>query len=75
VLNSYWDSQECAESYGRTAYPAALQALSKVLEGKPQVETFNISSSTFHRHMAPRREAFRTSQLGRGVWPSAFVKP
>src|ERR1044072_7923097 len=46
VLNSYWDSQECAESYGRTAYPAALKALSKVLEGRPQVETFNISSST-----------------------------
>ena len=36
VLNSYWDSQECAESYGRTTYPAALKALSKVLEGTPQ---------------------------------------
>ena len=75
VLNSYWDSQECAESYGRAAYPAALEALSKVLEGRPQVETFNISSSTFHRLTASRREAYRTSKLGRGVWPSAFVKP
>ena len=75
VLNSYWDSQECAESYGRTTYPAALKALSKVLEGTPQVETFNISSSTFHRLTAPRREAYRTSALGKGVWPSAFVKP
>jgi len=75
VLNSYWDTQECAESYGRTAYPEALKVLSKVLEGRPQVETFNISSSTFHRHMAPRREAYRNSKLGKGVWPSAFVKP
>jgi len=75
VLNSYWDSQECAESYGRATYPAALKALSKVLEGTPQVETFNISSSTFHGITARRREAYRTSQLGKGVWPSAFVKP
>ena len=75
VLNSYWDTQECAESYGRAAYPAALKALSKVLEGTPQVETFNISSSTFHRITAPRREAYRTSTLGKGVWPSVSVKP
>ena len=75
VLNSYWDTRECAESYGRAAYPAALKALSKVLEGTPRLETFNISSSTFHRLTAPRREAHRTSKLGRGVWPSAFAKP
>jgi hypothetical protein len=75
VLNSFWDSQECAESYGRAAYPAALKALSKVLGGRPQVETFNISSSTFRRITARRREAYRTSKLGKGVWPSAFMKP
>ena len=75
VLNSYWHTQEYAESYGRTRYPAALKALAKVLEGTPQVETFNISSSTFHQLTAPRREAYRTSTLGKGVWPSAFVKP
>jgi hypothetical protein len=75
VLNSYWDTPACAESYGRTTYPAALKALSKVLEGTPRVETFNISSTTFHQLTASRREAYRTSKLGRGVWPSAFVKP
>lgn len=75
VLNSYWDSQECAESYGRAAYPAALKALSKVLEGTPLVETFNISSLTFHQITAPRRDAYRASRLGRGVRQSAFVKP
>jgi anti-sigma B factor antagonist len=73
VLNSYWDTQECAESYCRATYPAALKALSKVLEGAPQVETFGISSSTFHRITAPRRAAYRTSKLGRGAWPSATL--
>ena len=66
VLNSYWDTQECAEGYGRAAYPAALSALAGVLEGTPRVETFNISSATFHRLTAPRREAYRASTFGRG---------
>jgi hypothetical protein len=61
VLNSYWDSQECADGYGRTTYMAALKALSEVLDGRPRVETFNISSSTFHQITATRRETYRTS--------------
>jgi anti-sigma B factor antagonist len=66
VLNSYWDTQECAESYGRAAYPAALKSLAGVLEGTPQVESFNISSTTFQQITAPRREAYRASTFGRG---------
>jgi hypothetical protein len=66
VINSYWDTQEYAESYGRAAYPAALNALAGVLEGTPRVETFGISSSTFHRITARRREAHKASQLGMG---------
>ncbi|HEX8558170.1 MAG TPA: STAS domain-containing protein [Pyrinomonadaceae bacterium] len=71
VLNSYWDSRECAESYDRAAYPAALSALSGVLEGTPEVETFNISSATFHQFTAPRRAAHRASTFGQGVWTHA----
>jgi anti-sigma B factor antagonist len=71
VLNSYWDTQEYAESYGQAAYPAALLALAEVLEGTPRVETFSISSSTYHRLTAPLREAHRTSTLGRGGQTSA----
>ena len=71
VLNSYWDTQESVEAYGLAAYPSALRALSEVLDGEPQVETFAISSSTFHRVTAHRREAHRAARLGRGVWPSA----
>jgi anti-sigma B factor antagonist len=66
VINSYWDTQGYAESYSRAAYPAALNALASVLEGTPRVETFGISSSTFHQITARRREAHRASQLGRG---------
>ena len=65
VLNSYWDSQECAESYDHTAYPAALLALSEVLEGTPEVEAFNVSSATFRKITAPKRAAFRASTFGR----------
>jgi anti-sigma B factor antagonist len=71
VLNSYWDTQECAESYDRAAYPAALSALSAVLDGAPRVESFNISSATFHRLTAPRREAHGASTFGRAGWPDA----
>ncbi len=71
VLNSYWDTQEYADAYGRAAYPAALKALSEVLEGTPLVDTFGISSSTVHRITARRREAYRTSKLGSGGWKSA----
>jgi anti-sigma B factor antagonist len=75
VINSYWDTQEYAESYGRAAYPAALNALAGVLEGTPQVETFGISSSTFHRITARKRAAYKASQLGRGGWTFAPPAP
>jgi len=71
VINSYWDTREYAESYERAAYPAALKALSKVLAGTPQVETFVVSSATFHRITAGRRQAHRASTLGREGWTSA----
>ncbi len=70
VLNSYWDTREHAEGYGRAAYPAALESLSRLLEGTPRVETFGISSGTFRLLSTRRRVAFRASELGRGVWPS-----
>jgi len=71
VLNSYWDSQECAESYGRATYTAALSALAGVLEGTPRIETFSISSTTFHQLTAQRREAYRASTFGSAGWTSA----
>jgi hypothetical protein len=63
VSNSYWDTQGHAEAYNLTAYPEMLKALGETLDGAPQVETFVISSSTFHRLTANRRAAYTASHL------------
>ncbi|HEX8354446.1 MAG TPA: antibiotic biosynthesis monooxygenase [Pyrinomonadaceae bacterium] len=66
VVNSYWDTEACAEAYGQAPFCDGLKSLSGVLKGAPSVETFHISSSTFHALSANRREAYRASHFGRG---------
>ena len=46
---SLWDSAENAEAYTRAAYPEVTKALATVVEGTPQVETFEVVNSTFHK--------------------------
>ncbi len=46
---SLWDQKENAEAYDRGTYPQVLNALSKVVEGTPQVRTYEVSNSTFHK--------------------------
>jgi hypothetical protein len=46
---SLWDQKENAEAYNRETYPAVLRALAKVVEGTPQVQTYEVSNSTFHK--------------------------
>ena len=46
---SVWDLKENAETYGRSAYPGVLKALERVVEGTPQVQTYEVSNSTFHK--------------------------
>jgi len=46
---SVWDLKENAETYARGAYPGVLKALEQVVEGTPQVQTYEVSNSTFHR--------------------------
>src|SRR5688572_11040500 len=46
---SLWDTKENAENYNRTTYPEVLKTMSKVIEGTPKVETFELSNSTFHK--------------------------
>ena len=50
---SLWDEKQNADSYGRNAYPEVLKALGKVVEGAPQVRTFEVCNSTFHKIAAP----------------------
>ncbi len=46
---SLWDKAENAEAYNRASYPEVTKILATVLEGAPQVETFNVANSTFHK--------------------------
>jgi heme-degrading monooxygenase HmoA len=46
---SLWDKKESAEAYNRTTYPEVLKSLSRVIDGTPEVRTFEVSSSTFHQ--------------------------
>ena len=46
---SIWETKENAEAYNRTGYPDVLKTLSKVLEGTPTVETFDVANSTLHK--------------------------
>ena len=48
VAISLWDQKENAEAYHRRVYPAVLRALAKVVEGTPQLQTYEVSNSTFH---------------------------
>ncbi len=46
---SLWDQKESAEAYNRGTYPEVLKTLAKVVEGTPQVQTYEVSNSTFHK--------------------------
>ena len=46
---SLWDKAENAEAYNRGTYPEVAKILANILEGAPQVETFDVANSTFHR--------------------------
>ena len=46
---SFWDRKEDAESYNREKYPEILKTLSKVVEGTPRVESFEVANSTSHQ--------------------------
>ena len=46
---SLWENKEAAEAYNRGSYPEVAKILAKVIEGPPQVETFNVANSTFHK--------------------------
>ena len=49
VAISLWEKKENAEAYGRDTYPAVLQSLERVVEGTPEVDSYEVSNSTFHK--------------------------
>ena len=46
---SLWDRAESAEAYNRGSYSEVAKSLATVIDGPPQVETFNVANSTFHK--------------------------
>ena len=49
---SLWDTKADAEAYNRATYSEVLKTLSKLIEGTPKVETFEVGSSTFQKGAA-----------------------
>ena len=46
---SLWDTPENAEAYNRETYAEVTKFLATVVEGAPQVETYDVANSTFHK--------------------------
>ena len=46
---SLWDKKENAEAYSRDTYPSVLRTLERVVEGTPEIDSFEVSNSTFHK--------------------------
>jgi heme-degrading monooxygenase HmoA len=46
---SMWDHKEDAEAYHRAAYPEVQKLLSTVSEGTPEIQTYEVPRSTFHK--------------------------
>ena len=49
VSISVWDQKADAEAYAGSTYPQVLKAVANVVEGTPQVDTYEVSNSTFHK--------------------------
>jgi quinol monooxygenase YgiN len=46
---SLWDNKENADAYVRTGYPEVMKNLNKFVEGTPNVRTYEVANSTFHK--------------------------
>jgi len=49
VALSLWDTKENAEAYNKAGYAEMLKVLSRVTDGTPQLRTFEVANSTFHK--------------------------
>jgi len=46
---SLWDKASSAEVFSRETYPAILQKLAAIIEGTPNVDTYEVVNCTFER--------------------------
>jgi hypothetical protein len=48
VSVSLWENKQSADDYNTNTYPEVLKTLSKIVDGTPQVHSFETVMSTFH---------------------------
>jgi len=46
---SFWKSKENAEKYQREQYNNVVETFRNLMEGQPQVRTYEVETSTFHK--------------------------
>jgi hypothetical protein len=46
---SLWDNKENADAYQKEGYPDIKKRLTKLIEGPPHVQTYEVPFSTFHK--------------------------
>jgi hypothetical protein len=46
---SLWETKENAETYNRETYPEVTKILAGLVDGTPQVESYEVTNSTFHK--------------------------
>jgi heme-degrading monooxygenase HmoA len=51
---SFWHTKEQAENYRREQYDKVTATFSNLIEGAPQVRTFEVEQSTIHKIGAPK---------------------
>ena len=54
---SLWDNKDSAEAYNRGAYLEVTKILSKLVDGTPLVEHYDVANSTFHKIAASLKAA------------------
>jgi hypothetical protein len=54
---SLWDNKDSAETYHRGVFVEVTKILSKLVEGTPQVETYEVANSTMHKIAAALKAA------------------
>ncbi|MCW8873436.1 antibiotic biosynthesis monooxygenase [Pseudomonadota bacterium] len=54
---SLWDNKESADAYNKGSYAEVTKLLSGLVDGTPQLRTYEVSSSTFHKIAAKQHAA------------------
>src|ERR1700693_4642088 len=50
IAISLWENKKDADNYNTNAYPQVLKMLARFIEGTPQVNTFDVVTSTLQKH-------------------------